>query len=230
MDMGRSFTFTFEDPEWVNRVGLGTLISIVPILGLADLGYLAEVSRRVIRGESRPLPTWEDLGRKLVEGIALFLALLIYQLPIFVLLCGPLVLLLPALKVSDQRGVETAVSAVLLIWLLTCGAGVLLALAESFLVPGIYLQYVRRSTFFSCFDLPAIFGAIRRHTSQYFTAWLGMLCGVLIYFFVVLIVGGLLGLIPCVGWMLQIPVAGAGIFWLNTVIGHLVGQLGVQCG
>jgi hypothetical protein len=50
MDIARAF----QDPEWTERIGLGTVISIVPILNFASVGYEVEIARRVMRGESRP--------------------------------------------------------------------------------------------------------------------------------------------------------------------------------
>jgi hypothetical protein len=72
MDLGRAFGFFFEDENWLNKVLIGGLLQIIPIVGqLALLGYLFEVARNVAQGNPRPLPDWSDLGTKLVKGVYL---------------------------------------------------------------------------------------------------------------------------------------------------------------
>jgi len=35
MDVGKSFSFQFEDKEWLNQLGLGAIIALAPILNFA---------------------------------------------------------------------------------------------------------------------------------------------------------------------------------------------------
>src|ERR671912_200710 len=90
MDAERSFTFPFEDKEWISKLGLGAIISLVPILNFAWSGYLVDIIRNVMNDDPYPLPTWDDLGKKFREGLILFGAGLIYALPILLALCLPL--------------------------------------------------------------------------------------------------------------------------------------------
>jgi len=227
MDIARSFTFIFQDREWTNRMSLGAAISFVPILNFASVGYEVETARRVMRGESCPLPTWDELGRKWKDGLILLLARLIYYLPFYLLMCGPLTLFVSVPFMPDEQSAKAAAGTVLLIWSLACSAGLFLAIIIGFLSPAISLQYVRRGTFAACFDMAAILGTIRNHTSEYLLAWLGVVCASLIYSLGVMIASGLLSWIPGVGWVAQIVLIGVGIFWANVVTGHLVGQLGL---
>jgi len=50
MDLGRAYTFAFDDPEWASKFGLGALVSMVPGLNLVGLGYEVQVAR----GDARP--------------------------------------------------------------------------------------------------------------------------------------------------------------------------------
>ena len=72
MDAEKSFTFPFEDTEWVSKLGLGALISMVPILNFAWSGYLVDIIRNVMNNDAEPLPTWDDLGKKFNDGLILF--------------------------------------------------------------------------------------------------------------------------------------------------------------
>jgi hypothetical protein len=225
MDIACSFTFAFKDPQWTHRVVTGTAIMLIPIFSIAATGYQVEIARRVMRGESRPLPTWDNAGRKWTEGIVLFSASLIYYLPLYIIMCGPLALAAPALLLFDEQKLKAALGIALLTESLVCSAGILFAFMMGFLAPAIYLQYVRHGTFASCFNLSAIGSTIRRHPGEYLLAWLGTLCAGLIYLGVIM-VGGLFSLVPFVGAVAQLLLIGAGAFWSELVMGHLVGQLG----
>lgn len=225
MDLGRSLTFAFDDTQWTDRIALGTVICLVPILNVAVAGYQVEVARRVVQGEARPLPDWDNLGRKWKEGIVLLVVSLIYYLPLYLLLCGPLALFVPVLFIPDEKRAVTAAGIVVLIWSLACGAGLFFSLVMGFFSLAVRLQYVLHGTLAACFNLSAILGTIRRHTGQYLLAWLGTVCAGLIYGGVVM-GSSLVGIIPFVGWVIQVLLLGASVFWMELVTGHLVGQLG----
>ena len=85
MDIQKSFSYPFEDSQGLPKLGLGALISLVPILGLAWSGYMVGIIRNVMAGSNEPLPTWDDIGRKFTDGLILFAAGLIYALPLLLL-------------------------------------------------------------------------------------------------------------------------------------------------
>jgi hypothetical protein len=47
VDFKRGITFLFQDPRWLIKIGIGTLIVLVPILNLAAIGYSLDVMRNV---------------------------------------------------------------------------------------------------------------------------------------------------------------------------------------
>ena len=87
MDFGKAFSYVFDDPDWLKKVGLGGLIYLVPILNFAAAGYSLEVAQRVINDDPRPLPEWSDIGDKLVKGLLVSVIGLVYALPLIVLSC-----------------------------------------------------------------------------------------------------------------------------------------------
>ncbi|MCK4900594.1 MAG: hypothetical protein KAS38_17565, partial [Anaerolineales bacterium] len=64
MDIGKSFTFSFEDKDWITKYLLGALISAIPILNFAWMGYMIELIVNVADDVPSPLPDWSDLGDK----------------------------------------------------------------------------------------------------------------------------------------------------------------------
>ncbi|MFQ5399633.1 MAG: DUF4013 domain-containing protein [Anaerolineae bacterium] len=82
----RFFTFPFEGPDWPSRflIGAGLLLAgfVIPILpAIIVLGYVLQVMRQAIEGESLTLPPWEDWSRLAVDGLRLFLINLVFFLP-----------------------------------------------------------------------------------------------------------------------------------------------------
>jgi hypothetical protein len=98
MDFGKAFSFVFDDPDWVQKVLIGGLVNLIPVIGqLLVTGYMLNVGRNVIRGEPRPLPEWSDFGQILIDGVYAFIIGLIYSLPIIILMC---VVLFPTLAIG----------------------------------------------------------------------------------------------------------------------------------
>ena len=83
IDFGRCFTFVTEDPEWLTKVlvgGLFTLLSAV-LVGIPFLlGYWGRTLKNVAAGQPRPLPEWDDLGGIFSDGLRLFGVYLVYTL------------------------------------------------------------------------------------------------------------------------------------------------------
>jgi hypothetical protein len=84
MDIGRSFSYVTEDENWVTKILLGGLISLIPFVGQFYLaGYALETLKNVIAGREVPLPeVTEDFGGKLIRGLLLSVITFIYFLPI----------------------------------------------------------------------------------------------------------------------------------------------------
>lgn len=88
MDIGRSFTYTFDDEKWLMKILLGGIIGIVPILNFATFGYTLDATKNVAEGRALPLPEWgEDFGGKFVKGLLGWIIAMIYAIPIWVIMC-----------------------------------------------------------------------------------------------------------------------------------------------
>src|SRR5437763_6755918 len=87
-DFLKPLTFVFEDPRWIRMLLMGALFSLasVVLIGIFFVnGYLARLVRNVVDGLERPLPEWTDLGDMFAEGAMLFVAALLYMIPLFFL-------------------------------------------------------------------------------------------------------------------------------------------------
>jgi hypothetical protein len=230
MNVEKSFSYPFEDKDWLNKLGLGALISMVPILNFAWSGYLVDIIRNVMNNDTEPLPTWDDLGKKFNEGLILFGAGLIYTAPILIALCLPLGISASSDLFSGNSNIQDigrmlAETGGVVFFCLLC-VFLLYGLVLSIIYPAILVLFAREGTFASCFKLRDAFDMINKNASSFFTAWalslaaslgVGLLAG-----FVNLVVSW----IPCIGWIVGL-VLGLGAASYNTVVyAHLFGQVG----
>ena len=232
MDIGKSFSYPFEDKQWVSKMGLGALISLVPILNFAMTGYMIQIVRNLMDGAPEPLPNWDDLGKKFKDGVMLVLAGLVYALPVILLSCLPLgVLTIPAALSGsgDTQGIAdalTGVGSVLMVGM-SC-LFVVYGLVLSVIFPAIYVNYAKEGTFASCFQLREVFNMIGKNAGAFFTAWGMSLVAGLVVGVISSIVTGVLGWIPCVGWIIAIVITLGVTVYMMMIYAHLFGQFGRQ--
>lgn len=93
-DLGKAFTFSFQDPRWLEKVLIGGLFWIATLLLFGwffILGYMARIVRNLAAGVDDRLPEWDDLGEMFTEGLKLFIVAFVWYLPI-VLVMVPLMI------------------------------------------------------------------------------------------------------------------------------------------
>ena len=228
MNIEKSFRFPFEDQQWISKLGLGALITLVPILNFAWSGYLVDILRNIMNNTSEPLPTWDDLGKKFSDGLILFAAGLIYASPILVVMCLPLSMMAFSGLFSGNSNMEDLTRVI-------SGAGGVLfsgllclfflyAIALSLIYPAILVMFSREGTFSSCFKLREAFDMISRNAAPFFTAWGLSLVGGLGVGLVIGMLNLFVGWIPCIGWIISLALSlGSGVY-IGAVYAHLFGQ------
>lgn len=98
MDVGKSFTFMFEDQNWIAKLAigggiilLGVLFSwlVIPLFAAFAIviGYCLIVTRNVYDGQPQPLPEWSNVGDMFVKGITAMIGSVIWFLPVILLTC-----------------------------------------------------------------------------------------------------------------------------------------------
>lgn len=225
MNIGKSFTFVFEDPRWVTKIGIGALVLIIsgllsPIL-IGILGYFIvagyglEVLRNVRRGDLFPLPEWKDRwGEWLVLGVKAAVAIFVWSLPAIVISI-PMAFgfaLMDNNSAAALGGLLAACfSCLLFVWVLI----VLLA------TPAIYIRIAETEDLTSAFQFGRILSFTREHIGEVIIATIMYVIASL----VISLVGGLVGVILClVGLIVTVPAAQ---FITIMVQSHLYGQIGL---
>src|SRR5262249_1297336 len=99
MDLGRSFTYMFEDKDWVAKLAIGGgiillgaiffWVLLIPLISAYALvvGYALVVIKNVYDGSPTPLPEWSNLGDFFVKGLTALVGILIWFIPVIVLAC-----------------------------------------------------------------------------------------------------------------------------------------------
>lgn len=209
MDFAKSFSFVFDDPDWVKKIVIGGLVSLIPILGqLLVMGYMISVGRNVIRGNPQPLPDWDDFGQFLVDGLYAFVIALVYTLPIFIIMC---VVLFPAMAIGgafndsgDPGAIGGLGSCCFALFATIYGIGV-----GWFFLPAAMARYADTGEVMPAFRIAEIWAISRENLVVYLMA--------LLVTIVAGFIGGL-GTIAC----------GVGVlftyFYAQIVTGHAYGQ------
>ena len=228
MDIGKAFSYPFEDENWLSKLFLGAIVSAVPILNFAWTGYTVDIVRNVSDGVSLPLPDWSEFGDKFVKGFLIWAAGFIYSLPAFIIACLPLGLLaIPALGENSNLS-DTFFSVFTGIGIFLICLIVLYLLVLSFYFPAVYINFARKGTFGSCFEIGEIIKIVSEDTSQYLTAWLVSIVGAIIVSIAIWLISILLSPIICLGWILAWLIGAIGGAYMYVIFSHLFGQVSAE--
>jgi hypothetical protein len=216
MDIGKSFSFVFEDKEWVTKILIAMLIMLLGVLfswlvipailaALLFSGYGLEITRRVLRGESDLLPAWDNWGKLFTDGLMVLIIGIVYALPMIVVwLC----LGIPLGAVSDNSDSAAAVVSSLLGCL-----NLLWSIVLSFLLPPAIAIFAKEGELSAAFRFGEVVALVRDHFTTY------LITAVMVW--VANLIGGL-GLLLCgIGWLFTTPYA-------SFVTSHLYGQAYVE--
>jgi len=102
-DIGKAFSLPFKDPSWPSKFIIAGLFMLLCLLGIGIpviVGYLIQVTQRVMRREEPALPEWSDIGVKFVLGFKYCVVYFIYLIPVFLLVI-PVIGLAVATNTTD---------------------------------------------------------------------------------------------------------------------------------
>ncbi len=215
MDIGKAFSFVFEDEKWVSKVLLGGLIFLVPIVNFAVIGYMLKVAQNVAQGNPRPLPEWGEFGDHFMRGLHGIAIQIVYQLPTIILYVLFFCVIAAAGGAAGSERSSDGAGAVGVLGLCLLPLIFILALAGAFLAYVACGRYVATNTLSEAFKFNAVIASARGNLG----AWLMLLLVVILAGFV-----GSLGAIACgVGALFT-------SFYAQCVIGHSLGQTVSQLG
>jgi hypothetical protein len=205
LDIGRSFTYMFEDESWIMKIVIGGILLFIPIINFVALGYVLEALKRTADGMDIPLPEWDDFGGKFIKGLMVFIIGLVYAIPVILIACC-MGILLPVLG-GDTEGV--ADMAVMLNLCMNC-LSLIWGIVMWLVLPAVWIRYAVTGDFMSAFQFGEIFGFIRDNIANYIVA--------IILWIVANFVAGF-GVIACFVGVLFTT------FWAYLVMAHLLGQV-----
>jgi hypothetical protein len=227
MDIGKSIGYVFEDKKWTNKLLVGMLVSVVPIINFALFGWLIDIMKNVSQRAAEPLPEWDNFGDKFVKGAILFVVGLIYSLPALLLTC-PMVFI-PFMRGDFSHNEQQAITSLFAGSMLALSCVIMVyGLLLSFLLPAIYLNFARKGTFSACFEFGEIWRIMSRNLGDYIVAWLVAIVVGIGVMFVIGLVAGVLSIIPCCGWIAAWVLMGTAGVYITAVFGHLFGQIGAE--
>jgi hypothetical protein len=104
MDIGKSFTYVFEDPKWMMKVLIGGIVLLIPIVNFAVYGFMLTTLKNVADGQANPLPEWSDFGAHFMKGLYAAVGVIVYLLPGIVVICCAQVLTIGLSTVAGAAG------------------------------------------------------------------------------------------------------------------------------
>jgi hypothetical protein len=225
MDIGKSFSYVFEDPRWVSKVAIGGAILLVgtilffllflPTLAALMLvfGYMLTVIKNVSEGSPTPLPEWSDFGGFFMKGLYGAIGAFVIYIPAIVLVCCTVLLtsvIGGATASSSENGSSSGAAGALglLVLCVQCLYGLYAFVAAIYIYAPI-TRYATGGQLSTFWDFRGNFAFIQSNIGGYVIA--------LVMAVIASFIGGL-GFILCV-----IPVFFTS-FWSYLVTAHIFGQ------
>jgi len=209
MDFGLALTYQFKDPDWVKKLLLAALISLIPVMGWVFVfGWSLEVTRRVIKNETQVLPEI-DLTRDLVRGLEGFLINLVYNLPVLIITV-PLSIILAFTSAEFNNNMQMFAGMWVLSVLCAFPLAIFYSIAITMITASAYGVFLAQDESLAAgFNLAQVIRQVRKAPTVYFLVLIGqIMCGFIAFF----------GIAACVVGLVFT------MTYSMTVMGHLYGQ------
>lgn len=211
MDFGKAFTFPFDDQDWIKKLGIAALLMLIPIAGFILVGgWMLELMRRVIQGDGRPMPDWDDFGGYFMKGLQVMVVGIVYGLPVILVnICQQAISLGFTSGDSSLGGDETMATVFVVLSICFGCFSFIYGILMGIVIPAALGKLAVTGQIGAAFRFSEIFNMIRATPGPFILAMLGS--------FLASIVGSL-GVILCVIGVL------ATLAYAYAVTGHLYAQ------
>ncbi len=211
MDIMEEIKFPSKDSEWIQKVLIGGIVAIIPIVNLIAGGYFLKVMKGAM--DAKPvMPKWDDWGNLFMNGLIAAIIGLIYMIiPILILLVSAGSIIAAVVSaISGNTEMMFAAMAGAFGGILIAG---LLALIFGFLLPMALSMYVRENSFGAALRFGEVISRIKSVFGDYLTVFV-----ILIVLYFVL---GVLSAIPFIGFLIMI----FGSFYAGAVAYNMFGEV-----
>jgi hypothetical protein len=168
VDIGKSFTYVTQDQDWIKKVLLGGVITLIPIAGsLFAFGYVLATMKNVIAEQEVPLPEIGDFGGKLVEGLKAWVISFVYALPLILFsVCAQSGNLTPLMAESVDPDMLDVLTNVSIGVSACCGCLLLLyGILMGLLLPFAWGKYIEVGQLGAAFRVGELFGMLKSNIS-----------------------------------------------------------------
>ncbi len=209
MDFGSSFSYVFKDPDWFKKIAIMGLITLIPILGqLVLLGWMAEIIRRVARGNLQPLLPDLDFGTQLRDGFKFFVVSLVYSIPLFIIYI-PFMIIIAVLGGNGMESTDTVALIISISSICFSIIAIIYGLLLAMVLPAAYSRTAVLGKISDGLKFSEVFKMVKNNIGVYFMVLLGTIAASFV---------ASIGSIGCgIGILLTIP-------YSQAMLGHLVGQ------
>lgn len=217
LDFARAFRFVFDDPDWIKKVLMGSLFTLLTALLVGTVflaGYFSRLIQRSARGERYPLPDWDDLGGLFASGVRAVGVYSVHLLAVALPLFGvglAVALMAGGLSASGNETAARGLGALAGLGIVAAyGFFILAMLALMLYLPAALTRLALSERFGTGFELRANLAFIRRSPLNYFLA---------LAFYLVASFAAQFGFLACCVGLLPAT------FWSLCVFGFSLGEV-----
>jgi len=226
MDVNKAFRYVFDDKQWISKLLIGVLMSLLSFLILPALilqGYAVKVIRHVMAGNRDELPEWSDYGALLKDGFFVTVAEIVWTLPFIILFVVGGIATGGLGSLADNGSDLAAAGAVSGGLALAC-LGILFLAALLLLMPAILIQYAVTDEFGATFRFGEVWAIMRNNLADILLVFVVTIVAVM----AIGIVAAVVGIVPCLGWLAAGAIGLAVSPYITFVTSHLYGQIGTK--
>lgn len=208
MDIMDEIKFPSKDSEWIQKVLIGGVVTIIPIVNLIACGYLLKVMKGAMDSKA-DMPKWEDWGNLFINGLMAAIIGLIYMIiPTLILIisAGGIVAAAVSGKTELLIGAMAGVAGGFLIALL-------LMVVLGFLIPMALSMYVKENSIGAAFRFKEVLSRIKSVFGDYLKVYIIVIA----LSFILVVLSG----IPVLGFLIMI----FGGFYIGAVAYNLFGKV-----